>query len=163
VAARFHTEETYLVAAQRLFDTLTDPDFLRQKALSRKGVLQARCERVDEPDGSRVLTLDLEEEPKLFGQNERSTLTIRWRSTELSSSWRQVQHNHGDRVRAEGRNRIIPDGDARCRYLVEGEVEIRIPLLGRGIEKRVAREVEKARAHEFRYLCEHFGIPANGG
>jgi hypothetical protein len=159
VAARFHTEEIYLVSAQRLFDTLTDPDFLRVKALSRRGVLEARCQRVDEADGSRVLTLDLEEEPRLGRKNERSTLTIRWRPATFSSTWRQVQHNHGDRVRAEGKNTILPEGEGQCRYRVEGEIEIRLPLLGKSIEKRAATEIEKSRDHEYRYLCMHFGIP----
>jgi uncharacterized protein DUF2505 len=42
--------------------------------------------------------------------------------------------NYADRLRFEGTSRFEPDGDGRTRRLAEGDVAVRVPLVGRAVE-----------------------------
>lgn len=49
----------------------------------------------------------------------------------------------GDRVTVRGVTTCVPDGDG-CKRVVEGEISVSVPLVGRQIEKQVVAAFEKS-------------------
>jgi len=49
----------------------------------------------------------------------------------------------GDRVEVRGVTTCVPDG-AGCKRVIDGEINVNVPLVGRQIEKRVVAEFEKS-------------------
>lgn len=80
-------------------------------------------------------------------------------TVERRVSWRVVPAMGADRVRAEGVERIEPEGEG-SRRTVEGLVEVSAPLVGRKLSDYIGGEVEKGfrKALPFieSYIAERF-------
>lgn len=63
--------------------------------------------------------------------------------------WNVELDGIGDRVTVRGVTTCVPDGDG-CKRVIDGEITVRVPLVGRQIEKAVVAEFEKSmkRANE---------------
>lgn len=63
--------------------------------------------------------------------------------------WNVELDGIGDRVTVKGVTTCVPDGDG-CKRIIDGEITVRVPLVGRRIEKAVVAEFEKSmqRANE---------------
>ena len=49
-------------------------------------------------------------------------------------TFRMMPDNYADRLRLAGSSRFEPSGDGRTRRVAEGDVAVRVPLLGRSVE-----------------------------
>jgi hypothetical protein len=56
--------------------------------------------------------------------------------------------NYADRLRFEGSSRFEPMGDARTRRLAEGDVAVRVPLVGRTVEGAIVSGLREHLAAE---------------
>ncbi len=155
MTAKFERELRLDVPAERLLQLIIDPEFQQQQALDL-GALEARCQRADLADGTVELVLHEKSSPK-WGQSHRTTLTSRWDLSQLCSRWQRVVHGQEQRSRAEGSSRIIADDGESCRLVMQGEVEVRVPVLGRKVERKVVEEIEAGREREQRYLEQRLG------
>jgi hypothetical protein len=67
-----------------------------------------------------------------------SYIEEQWRSrTEMEVRWEMTPSILADRVRIAGRIRIEPLDGASCLRILDGAVEVRIPIMGRTIEQAV--------------------------
>jgi hypothetical protein len=55
--------------------------------------------------------------------------------------WEVLPTLLSERVTAKGTTRVIP-GDGECTRIVEGEISVRLPLVGGRIEKKLMEEIE---------------------
>jgi hypothetical protein len=150
---RFRSEIELPASAERVHQLLIDPDFQRRKALAGK-TLVAEATREDQGEVV-VLVLREERKPMMGKEPNRSTMTMRWDAAGTRATWIHVQHGQEKRSSSEGSVELRPLGGERCKLITEGTIEIRVPLIGRSIEKKVVKAIEAERSGERAfYLAE---------
>jgi len=141
-------------AADHLWAILHTPEYeaLVARAL---GLAEYReIERREEPDAvhrriearPRALSPALQRTlRRIAGVSSASYVEEQWRSrTARSVRFRAVPSVLADRVRVEGTVRIEPLDEASCRRVLEGTVEVRIPVLGGMLERTVVSAAVEA-------------------
>jgi hypothetical protein len=155
VTARFELRQIYEHPVSAVIEVLNDPAFLVQKARDF-GATDAKATAHVESDGTVVAVLDVWEPahfPPGKGTSHR-TLTQRTHPAKKRGSWTQVVHGLEDRSTAEGTTELIELGSNRCELITRGSIEIRVPLLGKTIEKKICAGVEASSAKEQRYIAD---------
>lgn len=136
---------------EQVFSMLTDPHAI--EALEKElGAHVARCER-KEPPGAGVVFSVYTEKPGHGGDDKlaRSTRTTTWEADKMRGRWVHLQHGQEKRARVEGTVRLQPQ-DEGCRLTIEGEIQIRVPIVGKFIEKKVVESFEQQREKERRFF-----------
>jgi hypothetical protein len=62
--------------------------------------------------------------------------------------WERVRHGFEDRAGAGGCSRIVAGADGGSTVEVEGELDIRVPLVGRWIEARIVASLSEQSRRE---------------
>lgn len=131
----------------RVGELFCSEEFLVRGHSAREEVADARYERTDEPDGTVVIVVHCRQyrRRKTGGLDRRNsdptTVTYRWYPAEGRASW-AFDGPDGDRVQIRGKTRFEPDGDGTV-VTEEVDVVIRVPLIGRMIERVVARGMDR--------------------
>ena len=107
------------------------------------GSTVARCTRTDLDEHTVLIELYSERPERKGSGVNRGTIHMRFDLRRLECRWHREDHGHGDRVRTRGVMRLIPDGEGACAMVDEGEIEIRVPLLGRKLARKFAAAVER--------------------
>ncbi|MBN2497490.1 MAG: DUF2505 family protein [Deltaproteobacteria bacterium] len=162
--AEFELVSEFPVPARRLFDLVRTPAFQEAMAfrfgasevsvteMEHKGdKVQMRIERADPK-------LDLTGKPSA-GKLERSVILHDWDLPRMSSRWSRHYLDRGQMVTVEGTIRIEPKGDEACRLVEKGIVDIKIPLLGRSLEKRVIAKLEEHQPERVDFIMRNLGVP----
>jgi hypothetical protein len=144
---RFSAEETFDAPCAALFALLTDPAFQEDKARAL-GALAATCTRADAPGGAVVLTLVETRTPSWLAGESRTSFVTRWDPAALTGRWTLVVHGQEARSRSSGTSRIADAGAGRSRLHVGGEIEVRVPLLGGAIERKVVAGITAGQVRE---------------
>lgn len=156
---RFRREFELPAAADTVFELMKDPDFQRRKALSDPKCIGVEVTS-DARGGEVVIELRREAKPMWGDDPNTSTLTMTWPASVAAGQtrrgqWVHRQHGQEKRSASEGTVELQPLGSERCKLVMEGFVEIRVPLLGRRIEKKVAKVMESQGVSERAfYLAE---------
>lgn len=154
MTARFELRQVYDHPLSAVIELLNDPTFLAQKARDF-GATDAKATARTEADGTIVAVLDVWE-PAHFppgAKTSHRTLTQRTNPASKRGTWTQIVHGLEDRSTAEGTTELIEHGPSRCELITRGSIEIRVPLLGKTIEKKICAGVEAGSAKEQRYIA----------
>ncbi len=155
MTARFELRQVYEHPASQVIELLNDPEFLAQKARDF-GAKDAKATANTEADGTLVATTDVWEPahfPPGTTNTSHRTLTQRTNPKTLRGTWTQVVHGMEARSTATGTTEIVELGPQRCELINRGSIEIRVPLLGKTIEKKICAGVEAGSAKEQRYVA----------
>jgi hypothetical protein len=151
VATDFRIEERYEASASALIELYSDPRFHEDKA-KHMGFARAHAVRREQPDGTLELSIQTMRPASWApGGKDSSTFTLRIDPTTGDGTWDRVQHGFEDKADARGTQRIVADGDRASLVQVEGRLDIKIPMLGGMIEKKIiaAMESESEREADF--------------
>lgn len=154
MAAHFEIRQVYEHSASAVLELLNDPSFLARKARDF-GATDAKVASKIDGDGIIVVTIDVWE-PTRFRPgkgSEHRTLTQRTDPRTRRGTWTQVIHGVEDRSRAEGTSEVVDLGPRRCELITRGVIEIRVPVMGKVIEKAITTGVEANSATEQRYIA----------
>ena len=145
MAVSIDDERTYLCDPATLLATFKDPAFQRARS-AHLGTLAPVCERNGD---TLVLT---ETRNTGFGPHVYVTrLTTRW--TGMEARWElERQQGPGD-ASAKGTLRIEP-ARAGSRLILEGVLEIRVPIVSGLIERLARRGLVEVRAREARFVSD---------
>lgn len=123
-----------------------------QEALSKRfGASAVQCKRVEDTERSVRIELTSEDPARKGGGTHRSTLHMAWDPTSHVCRWRREDHTHGDRVRTGGTMRLIDQLDGSCSVEEEGEIEIKLPILGKKIARKIAAALQKRQPEKCRW------------
>jgi len=144
MAKRFSSKSCFDVPAPALFELYADTSFQEAKAV-HMGARSASATRAERPDGKLEVTVTMVR-PRHGGgdTDEHATMTMLLDPKTLGSTWRQVVRGYERRARVEGTSCVRAMGAERCELTVEGSIEIKIPLLGRLIERKIVEAIERS-------------------
>ena len=77
----------------------------------------------------------------------------------MESRWTREFLDRGRMVSAEGTVHIEVLGKETCRRVEEGEISIRIPLLGRKLERKVIAHLEETHPEKTAFIKRQLGCP----
>jgi hypothetical protein len=148
MARTLHNEHQYPVPADVLWEIVTDPEFLaaRHKV---QGAIDARVTellRHDTRVAHEVETDEYVHTMKGLDKNRVETVSTRydWDLPKRRGSW-EYHGKRGKRLRIAGRIAVAP-ADRQSRLLSDFDVEVRAPLIGGMIEKRILADIEASLA-----------------
>ena len=94
--------------------------------------------------GDRLRTVVTTAEPAMQGATvHRATLEATWDLRTRSCRWVRQDHTFGDRVRAEGTTAVEPRDDGTCTVVERGKIDVRIPVMGKKIARKVVASMEE--------------------
>lgn len=132
---------------EKVAKVLLDEEYVLAETMLRDGMVSDRYELVSESDDEKVYKVhSVEYKRKKTGGLDKSTTMntrsdYRWKAGKKTLSW--VYHGDGgDRFSLSGIYTLTPQGE-KTQLRHEVTVEIRIPLLGKQIEKFVIKEFEQ--------------------
>ena len=155
MTARFELHQVYEHPAQQVFELLNDPPFLERKALDF-GATDAKVTRTTRADGMLIVTIDVWEPAHFPPGNKnpsRRTMTLETDTKTRRSRWTQIVHGMEDRSTAAGDSEVVELGPNRCELITRGSIEIRVPIMGKVIEKKIVQGVENNAEKERRYVA----------
>ncbi len=165
MTARFELRQRYEHPIAAVIELLNDPAFLEQKQRDF-GATDAKVRTTTEADGTIVTIIEVWE-PAQFPPGSKSTthrtLTQRTHPSNHRGTWTQVIHGLEDRSTATGTTELIERGSGRCELITRGEIEVRVPLLGRTIERKICAVVEAGADKDRRYIAEALARRFGGG
>jgi len=118
-----------------------------ENQVSREDVVDARYESIEEGEDRARFDVHVTsyKRTKTGGidknATQRSTTEYRWEGRTSALHWKHIDEE-GDRVNVGGVTRLRPEGSG-TRIDREVTIDIRIPVIGRGIAKIVEREFKK--------------------
>ena len=141
---------TFDHSADDLMELLCGEGFNVEAQGARPDVVEAKFELLEETDAikrfvvpythyKRTRTFKLD---KSTIENSRSEYKLDKRKRELA--WKHIGAEEAGKIRIEGVTRFVPLGASRCRVERDVTIDIRIPIVGRGIAKYVEGEFRKA-------------------
>jgi len=153
MTARFRMTSTIDGTAEALMRKMME--CAEQESLSRRfGATAVQCTQVE--DSAQAVRIDLyaEEPARKGGGTHRSTLHMAWDPTSHVCRWWRQDHTHGDRVRTEGTMRLVDRAAGICAVEEEGEIEIKLPILGKKIARKLAAALERRQPEKCRWWSE---------
>lgn len=149
MTSKVRRETMFDLSADRLLEVLTNPDFQVSQRKVDDAVVDARFIEVSRSDDRLVFEVrSTEYERGLTGLNKKKTFQSvtrnEWDLKHKRARW-SYSSPQTDRATIGGSNTIEAAGD-RARLIFEAEVEVRVPLVGKKIEQKVAAGLEKGRA-----------------
>lgn len=141
-----HNERRYGVPAEVLFAIVTDPAFLVARH-KRQGAVEARVKQLARHEAHLVQEVETDEYVHtMTGVDKRrmETASTRydWDLRNQRGSW-EYSGSRGSRLRIAGRIAVAP-AEPDSILVSDFEVEVRAPLIGRLIEKRILSEIESS-------------------
>lgn len=152
---KLYVESTLPVGVDAAWDVYESDEYkrrLREQTNIQQEVLETRTEGPIEV--RRIRTEPDQELPSMvasaIGTKKLSyTQENRFDKASGRMEWTVHLDGIGDRVQVSGVTTCVPDGSG-CKRVVDGEITVNVPLVGRQIEKKVVAELERSmqRANE---------------
>jgi len=141
MALDFHTEQRVRGSADEVLALMVDQE-THEALLRHLGSTIEEYAR--EEDGDRLRTVVTTAEPAMQGATvHRATLEATWDLRTRSCRWVRQDHTFGDRVRAEGTTAVEPRDDGTCTVVERGKIDVRIPVMGKKIARKVVASMEE--------------------
>lgn len=145
--AKFTSNQRFPVPVAELFAAHADPKFQEAKALAL-GSTTAAASRRDEADGTIVIAIDTTEPPRWGSDAQAGTMTYRLDPKALRGTWSRLQKGFEKKARAEGTIVFRDAGGGRSEVIVDGVIEIKVPIMGKMIEKKIVAAIAEQRPKE---------------
>ena len=134
--------------AEKLLGVLTDADFQVAQRKNDKAVVDAEFHEVSRTDTRLDFEVRATEyERGLTGINKNKTLKsvtkVNWDLRKMSGGWVYSQEGQ-TRLKLSGSHKIEAAGD-KARYISGFDVEVKVPLVGKKIEKAILEGMAKGR------------------
>jgi hypothetical protein len=141
MAHHFRTEQTVRASAARTLALMIDPRG-QEDLLRSLGTPEVQAEISHPRDGVAHVVIHTAEPAMKGAGTHRATLEMDWELATRVCRWVRHDHTFGERVLASGTTRIVEDGEA-CRVIDEGEIEVKVPVIGRAIARKVVSLMEE--------------------
>ena len=152
------------VPADKLFEILSSSEFLVAEQESDPGNESARYKEITKSDDRLKYELDITEYGRSMkgaidrNSREQGRVMGQWdlKAKRCTWSYKSLTSKMADRFEVKGEHRIEPAGD-KSRLTMSFEFSVRIPLMGKTIEKMILKEAQEG---EFRWYQS--GTATNG-
>lgn len=153
----------YPVTARKLFDLLCTPAFQEALAL-RFGALEVTARevakegsllrmKIDQVDPGRDMRGRVDQR-----KQERFVVECEWDLDRLESRWKRTYPDHGQKVQIEGRLSAEVLGREACRLVESFSVNIKIPLVGKSIEKKICETLQEIQPRRVDFIMKRLGV-----
>lgn len=161
--ADFELISEYHVPAKRLFDLVSAPAF--QEAIAfRFGAFEASVTALEKKGDMIHMKIERADPGRDFagglvrGKEERSIIIHDWNRKSLTSRWSRHYLNRGQLVTVEGTVCVEAKGEEACRLVERGIVDIKVPLLGRKLERKIIEALKEMQPKRVDFIMSQLGL-----
>jgi hypothetical protein len=150
MAKKSKFEETFDVPPEKLMRFLTDPEVKKAEALEIGGALEADAKREESAGRIRMILNQKVYARGMDGKKDKSktdraVFTEEWNISTFEATWTfRMEETFGDRVKVEGRKKLVAKGKDACLYVDETSVDVNVPVIGGMIAGTVLSSLGKA-------------------
>jgi len=155
MATKIEFKDRLAFSADVVMEKMLDMDFIEkwsvvQAAINPKATLK-------DNNGERALIhIDLEEPIPAFG-NIKAQMNFEWDIKKRFCTWKRTADGVGGKSKVSGTTEIIADGDNACTFIDVINVEIKMPVIGKKIEKGVLKHIDDGRKEKMDFLTKNLG------
>lgn len=163
MARTLRSSTRYEAPAEDLLRVLTDPDFEMTRQKMDEALKEVAFQEISRSDQQLIYELQATEYARgMTGLDKNKTVRTvtrkEWDLVARTSHWTYRSEDQEGRFRIWGEQRLEPSGEATILH-ADFHAEVKIPLLGKKIEKLILDGVEKARPEQEallrRFLDKH--------
>lgn len=134
------------ISREKLINILTNPEFEVARETKANGSLEAKVKELSRTDSTLEYEIQVKEYAKGVtgidkSKTENNTYTYKWDLKNYKADWTYKMSSHGGSVKVFG-SIVISDKGGKSQLDNAVNVEIKIPLIGGKIEKKVLSEIE---------------------
>lgn len=135
-----------------LLELYVDPKFQEFKA-TQTGSTRAKASKRQESDGSQLLIVETWRPAHWGSGEEEMRYECRFPAGSKKGTWKRIVKGMESRARVEGTVEIVARGGGST-IITRGEIDIRVPLMGRRIERRIVDGIAEGKQRELRLWRE---------
>jgi len=149
MATKWEKTTVFDLTADKLLETLTNPEFQAAQRMNDSAVVDARYQEVARKGDHLIFEVRATEyERGLTGLNKKKTLESvtrnDWDLQQKTSTWVYSSPATG-KVSIDGYSRIEPEGD-KSKLVAGFTIDVRIPLVGKKVEQAISSGMIEGRA-----------------
>lgn len=141
--------------ADEVLEKNFDMDFMREWSVVQDAI-NPQPRLISRDEDKVVVKIDLEEPVPPFG-NIKAQLTMNWDLKTRTNNWTRSAEGVGGQSNIFGKTQIVPAGDNECEFIDSINIEVKVPLMGKKIEKKVAEHLKAGRQKKMDYLKKNLG------
>lgn len=137
-----HEEKTFSIdlPPDKVMNAMRDPVLIDKSERSRDA-LRVDVKDLEKTDTVHKYDIFMENYARTIkgidkNKIEKNRTTVTWDITKREGSWIHY-HNHGSRVNVAGGYKVKPISDNKCELTMYVNIEIRIPVVGKLVSKKV--------------------------
>ena len=149
MATKMHIENRFPCSAKTLMEVILSPEF-DQKVMDEIGMKKEYLEQREVPKGliQKIKMIPSTDVPgfmkKIVGKANYYIETREWDYEKTMNTWFEKTGFATSKTDISGTFVIHPEGENTCRRTVDGTFSIKIPLVGKKIEKFVIKQTEQS-------------------
>ncbi len=160
---QFELVSEYSTTALKLFNLLRTPAF--QEALAfRFGALEVKAVEIEKK--SSLTRMKIERlDPGwsvmgglVKGKPVRAVVIHDWNTATMQNEWNRYFLDQGKKMTIEGKITVEPMGAEACRMIESGLIEIKTPLLGKGLEKKLYSKLQEVQPRRVDFIMQRLGL-----
>jgi hypothetical protein len=141
MAYHFRTEVSVGASADRALTLMIDPRG-QEELLRSLGTPEVQAETTRPREGVARVVIHTAEPAMKGAGTHRARLEMEWDLGARTCRWVRHDLSFGERVQASGTTRVVEDGEG-CRVIDEGDIEVKVPVIGRAIARKVVAIMEE--------------------
>ncbi|RJO74298.1 MAG: DUF2505 family protein [Myxococcales bacterium] len=154
MALKLEFKDELPFSAATVLEKMLDPKFIEEWTVVQRG-LNPKVTLKDRNDKKAVMLIDLEE-PLPVG-TVKAHMTFNWDLVNSMSTWTRTAEGLAAKSKVWGNTKIAPQGEGKCLFTDEINVDIPIPLVGRKMEETVLKYLKEGRAEKMAFLRRKLG------
>lgn len=149
MAQELHKKTRFNASAEHVLKVVTNPEFLVAKEKAMDSLEASYKELTSDGTTLKYELHTVEYARGMTGidrsKTEKNVQVVTWNLPNRSCVWSYRSDSiFADRFTVSGDQKVVPAGDGACDLVSTFKVDIRVPLVGKKIEKMVLEEVDKA-------------------
>ncbi len=150
MAQRIEFKDEINFSVDAIMEKLLDPRFNEEWGVLQNAI-DPKATMVEKTEDRAVMKLDLQEPIPGVGTIS-AQMTFNWDLQNHKNTWTRTAEGLGAKSNVYGSTTIIPQGDDKCLFVDEINIDVGIPLIGKKIEKGVIKHMQAQRQEKMDFL-----------
>lgn len=155
MAQKVEFKDSIPFPADVVLEKVLDMDFIEKWSVVQDAI-NPKATIVDKTDDVAKIKVTMEEPIPTLG-NIKAQIDFTWDLKTRKCPWVRTAEGMGAKSNVSGYSEIIPDGDDACYFVDVINIEVKIPVIGKKMEKMVVKHMQSERTKKMDFLIKNLG------
>jgi len=139
--------------ADVVMNKMMDTEFVERWSVVQEAIAP-KATMVEKTDNVARINVKMEEPIPTLG-NIQAQIDFTWDIKNRKCPWVRTAEGMGAKSNVSGYSELIPDGDDACTFVDVINIEVKIPVVGKKMEKMVAKHMKAGRQKKVDFLIKN--------